>query len=791
LDVACSILVARSILFGSIKMNLQDRFVFDSGENILFINLAELRIESRDQVDEICRVTARIIEEHGRRSYSIVNYESTEIAPAIMDYYGERIKELYDRYSLTTVRYSSSGFTRSVLRYLGAAKDLESNTFTTREEAIRAIQELKDRSRTGRKVPVHALFDPRQGLLGKLLIGWGLLFVCLFAAYFAGRVWLAAEYQQSFKFAVASAILSLLATAIVSGAILIINVIRPLRQVEEVAARLSIGGIVEPMKVTRNDEVGQLARTINEAALQLQQDIERLSGLYHISLMMGTGTEVSQICELLTRKIARLLDAEVCVILLYNERDGCIHAQVPAYGMEDDVLSSLSFDPNEKSIATWVYQSGEPYLTNDARRDPLLSVKAIGNIREILAVPVKAGQRMLGTIEVINKPGGFLEEEKRLVTIFASQAAHLLQNAQLFEQVRESEERYRQIFESAVDGLYRSTPDGNLVNVNPALAAMLGYEAPEELQGINLMKDLFVDQVEGARQLGRLNESGQIRDLECDLRRRSNDTMPARISIRAVTDGTDNQMYHLGIIKDITEQKRLAQQLIVSERLAVVGELVAGVAHEVRNPLCGITTTLSALNRRLEDREELKPFLDVVMTEVGRLNYLMEQLLEHSRPVRLDGDEAALRNAIAVVLEEFRTQADEKGVTLSMENFEQVPSLRVDRRKMHGVFTNLVENALQHTEPGGRVRLTLSANGTPRSSGCAEVEIEVADTGAGIAAENLSKVFEPFFTTRATGIGLGLAIVRKTIHDHGGTIVVRSIINKGTTFVIKLPPGQG
>ena len=154
-------------------MELQDRFVFDSGENILFINLAELRIESRAQVDEICRVTAGTIEQHGRRSYSIVNYEGTEIAPAIMDYYGERIKDLYDRYSLTTVRYSSSGFTRSVLRYLGAAKDLESNTFTTREEAIRAIQELKDRSRTGKSVPVHALFDPRQGLLGKLLVGWG------------------------------------------------------------------------------------------------------------------------------------------------------------------------------------------------------------------------------------------------------------------------------------------------------------------------------------------------------------------------------------------------------------------------------------------------------------------------------------------------------------------------------------------------------------------------------------------------------------------------------------------
>jgi signal transduction histidine kinase len=109
---------------------------------------------------------------------------------------------------------------------------------------------------------------------------------------------------------------------------------------------------------------------------------------------------------------------------------------------------------------------------------------------------------------------------------------------------------------------------------------------------------------------------------------------------------------------------------------------------------------------------------------------------------------------------------------------------------MHGVFTNLVENALQHTEPGGRVRLALSANGVARGNGSAEVEIEVTDTGAGIAAENLNRVFEPFFTTRATGIGLGLAIVRKTIHDHGGTIAVRSIINKGTTFVIKLPPGD-
>jgi PAS domain S-box-containing protein len=498
--------------------------------------------------------------------------------------------------------------------------------------------------------------------------------------------------------------------------------------------------------------------------------------------MMGTGAEVSQICELLTRKIARLLDAEVCVILLYDEREKYMLAQVPAFGMEDKELLSLRFAPEEKSIATRVFRTGEPYLTNDARLDPLLSEKAAGNIRELLAVPLKAGQQMLGTIEVINKQGGFLEEEKRLVTIFASQAAHLLSNAQLFERLRESEERYRQIFENAVDGLYRSNPNGELVTINPAFALMLGYETPQQLDGINIIEDLLLDRAVGSKLIRQLAERGQVLDVECDLRRRSGEPMPARLSIRVVTDPADGQVFHLGIVKDVTDQKRLAQQLIISERLAVVGELVAGVAHEVRNPLFGITTTLSAMARSLEDRTVVQPFIDVVMTEVSRLNYLMEQLLEHSRPIRLDGDVSALRIVIEEVAEEFRSPASEKGVDLIVD-YHDPEGPRVDRRKMHGVFTNLFENALQHTGRGGQIRLAAKTE----QNGSAEVQIEVSDTGAGIAVENQHKVFEPFFTTRPNGVGLGLAIVRKTIHDHGGTIALRSNGNSGTTFIIKLP----
>jgi PAS domain S-box-containing protein len=766
-----------------------ERFILDRKQNILFINFAGVRIDSREQVDEFARVVRDAYETQGHRLYAVVNYEGTEIAPDIIDYYGERIKTLQDAYAIRTVRYSSSGFTRSVLRYLGVAKDLESNTYATRAEAIRAIQELKNLSRADSGASLWVQLDPRRSLLGKLALVWLACVLGLMMVYaFVGLVLPRAESQNIWRAATGAAMLAVLLIGAMTGLVLFVSVIKPLQQMEGAARQLTGGGAIEPLAVKGNDEASRLAVALNHAAQQLRRDIERLSGLYHISLMMGTGTEVSKICELLTGKIARLLDAEMCVILLVDERQQCITAQLPAYGVSDAHLRLLRTDVEEKNIATTVFKTGEPYMTNDAVNDPLISRAAaqLLGATNMLAVPLQAGEHVFGTLEVMNKEGGFIEEDKRLVTIFASQAAQLLANAQLFEQVRESEERYRQIFESALDGLYRSTTDGRLVTVNPALATMLGYSEAAELIGRNLFDELFADRANTARLKQDLAARGQALDVESRLHCKSGEALQARLSIRVITDKTDNQTVHLGIVKDITEQKRLAEQLIISERLAVVGELIAGVAHEVRNPLFGITTTLSALARRLEDRETVKPFLDVVMTEVDHLNHLMEQLLEHGRPIRLGGDVADITSLIQEVFGEFGLQAREKNVDVTFACGAAVPGLRIDRRKMHGVFANLLDNALQHTAPGGRVAVVIeSTTGDDREPPA--IHIEFSDTGAGIAPENLHKVFAPFFTTRAAGTGLGLAIVRKTIHDHGGRIAVRSEMGKGTSFVIDLP----
>src|SRR5437763_1847290 len=155
-----------------IEPAMRERFFLDQQQNILFINFAGLRIESRAPVDAMEQFVCEAYEKQGHRIYAVVNYEGTEIAPEVIEYYGERIKELHDRYGLVTVRYSSSGFTRSVLRYLGAVSDLEANDFATRAEALRAIQEIENRSRAKNSYSFRALLNPARSVLGTLLFTW-------------------------------------------------------------------------------------------------------------------------------------------------------------------------------------------------------------------------------------------------------------------------------------------------------------------------------------------------------------------------------------------------------------------------------------------------------------------------------------------------------------------------------------------------------------------------------------------------------------------------------------------
>jgi signal transduction histidine kinase len=248
-------------------------------------------------------------------------------------------------------------------------------------------------------------------------------------------------------------------------------------------------------------------------------------------------------------------------------------------------------------------------------------------------------------------------------------------------------------------------------------------------------------------------------------------------------DGDGAALRMVGAMLDVSERKRVQDALSRSERMAAIGALVAGVAHEVRTPLFGISASLDAYEAQLHEPQERRELVELLRAQVDRLAALMRDLLDYGGPPALrlapGGVAAALRKALRACA----PLAEAAGVALEAE--PGAPSLELERDpgRIEQVFENLLSNAIHHTRRGGRVRVRVAASGdTAPGVSCA-----VEDEGPGIAEEDLAKVFEPFFSRRKGGTGLGLAIVRRIVEEHGGFVRAANRPEGGAVFTVFLP----
>jgi two-component system NtrC family sensor kinase len=237
------------------------------------------------------------------------------------------------------------------------------------------------------------------------------------------------------------------------------------------------------------------------------------------------------------------------------------------------------------------------------------------------------------------------------------------------------------------------------------------------------------------------------------------------------------------------------RQLYQSDKLASVGRLAAGVAHEINNPLTGVLTYSSFLLKRASDQPELREDLEVIVRETKRCRDIVKGLLDFARQSQPEKRPAAINAIIGQAVRIVQNQLMIRHVQVKQNLQEQVPPMNVDANQIQQVLVNLLLNANDAIdEKGGVITISTKAarNGGPRADDAAaakgSVEIKVSDTGAGIPRENLQKIFEPFFTTKGQkGTGLGLAVVWGIIEKHGGRVTVESEVGKGTTFSILLP----
>lgn len=267
--------------------------------------------------------------------------------------------------------------------------------------------------------------------------------------------------------------------------------------------------------------------------------------------------------------------------------------------------------------------------------------------------------------------------------------------------------------------------------------------------------------------------------------------LPASATVSPLEDGHGQFVGAIVLLRDIKHRRELEEDLKRADRLALVGTLAAGLAHEVRNPLGGIKGAAQLLRRSIEGNAAVRDFTEIMIHEVDRVNQLIEQLLDLSRPAQLSLAPINIHEVLEqVALLESQTIGDRE-IAIRKRFDPSLPPIRGDRSQLTQVFLNLVKNAFQAMERGGVLTITtrLETDYHVHEQGAGPnrfIWVDIADEGGGIREENLPHIFSPFFTTKINGTGLGLATCYRIIKEHGGTIRVESTEGKGSTFKVLL-----
>jgi two-component system, NtrC family, sensor histidine kinase PilS len=337
------------------------------------------------------------------------------------------------------------------------------------------------------------------------------------------------------------------------------------------------------------------------------------------------------------------------------------------------------------------------------------------------------------------------------------------------------------IFESVGSGLIALDPDGRITAFNQAAEAITGVPAAETVG--RRWETVFGQDVEleEARQAA-AGPAGQSRRYEIRLARRDGREVPMGISFWLLRSGQGGAVGLIGVCQDLSVIKQMEERVRQADRLAAVGRLSANIAHEIRNPLASLSAAIEALGKDLPPDPGRSRLLDIVARESDRLNRIITDFLEYARPAPVTLLEASVSDMLddVLVLLEHRVPSG----TLKVVREYATLRARLDAQQMRQALWNLCLNAVESMPEGGELRVGAQALTDSEAGG---LRIRVADTGHGIADADLPHVFEPFYSTKPGGSGIGLALVYRVVQDHGGTVEVQSRPGAGTAFTLTLP----
>jgi PAS domain S-box-containing protein len=451
-------------------------------------------------------------------------------------------------------------------------------------------------------------------------------------------------------------------------------------------------------------------------------------------------------------------------------------------------LDMLSYPTKEEFLNINITQ--DLYVNPEDRKNFQERIENEGYVKDLeVELKKKNGERI--TVLLTGHP---IKNEKGEIIGYQGINLDITERKRIENDLREANEFFTNLIESSVDGIIAADMKGNIFIFNKGAEALTGYTA-EEVIGKTPIVDIYPEGV--AKEVMKKLRSaeyggvGKLTSTQFNVLNKAREEIPIQLSATLIYDETGKEIASVGIFTDLrprlTMEKKLQEthvQLVSSEKMASLGKLAAGIAHEINNPLGGILIYSSLMMEDLPQDDPKRGDLSRIVQEAGRCKEIVKSLLEFARQTEPKMEPTDINRAITDGLFFLENQALFHNIQIIKKLDPVLPFVRGNAGQLKQVFMNIIVNAAEAIHGSGTLTIT-----TSHDTHLKMVFIEFTDTGEGIAEENLTRIFDPFFTTKdvGKGTGLGLATSYGIIEGHGGKINVKSEVGEGTTFMIELP----
>jgi len=564
---------------------------------------------------------------------------------------------------------------------------------------------------------------------------------------------------------------------------------------------------------------------------KMTSDAREINALLEISKAITSGLYLEDVLRLIVTVTANVMDSKICSLWILDEREQKLKLKA-TQSISEEYLKERSLGLGE-GVVGHVALHNQPMAIVDVLKEPLYKEKELARregLVSMLSVPMCIKEKVIGVINCYTSyPRTFSKSEEEMLSTVANQAAICIENSGLMETL-DIDEILRLVLEGVIKNigfdrarLYLVNEKRDLLECKMAVGVdvekIKGIELPLDPEASIVSRSVMEKKpyiIPDARMDPRVNpvlkEKFNLHSLvviplftkERVLGAIAADhTEPGRRLTKETLDSVMTFAQQAGLaiqnasmyqeLKNFSRQmeekiqkttadlRKTEAQLIRSEKLAALGQLAAGIAHEIRNPLTSINILIHSLRERLPSENSQQEDLKVIEEEIHRMNEIVDQFLRFAKPAPPFFEKTDVLSIVEETLQLLRLQAEKQRIAVERE-FQALPMILIDPEQMKQAMLNLLLNAIQAMPEGGL--LTLKGRNSEEGQW---IHLSIQDSGMGISGEDIDKLFDPFFSTKEGGIGLGLSITHRIIDQHHGKIEVESSPGMGTLFTVWLP----